>query len=182
MGIEEVKKEIMSSAKAQAKEILKEGEKERQDILSSAETRVTAIKERLEKETEEAVEKYRLLAVAESTSSAKKQRLSMEKEMIDDVLSKAKEALGRLNQRKREQHLKKILEKAGKEISYGKVYCSKRDLSSIKKGKAVPADIIGGAILENADGSMRVDLSYETILDNLKQEHVSELAKILFKV
>ncbi len=178
MGIEEVRKEIIDNAKNQARQILKEAEKEKQGILASAETRVNAIKERLDKEAEKSVEQYKIMMLAEATSIAKKQRLSLERDVINEVFEKSKEDILSISSKKREQHLTKIMAKAGKE--FAKIYCSKKDIALMKKYRPSEADILGGLILENKEGDMRLDLSYETLLEKIKQDNVAEIAKILF--
>lgn len=42
-------------------------------------------------------------------------------------------------------------------------------------------DILGGIILEDKDGEKRIDISYETLLDSIKRDSLSDISKILFK-
>jgi V/A-type H+-transporting ATPase subunit E len=177
MGIEEVRKEILDNARNQAKEILKEGEKEKKGLLASAETRVDQIKEKLEKEAEKQIEQYKAMMLAEATSQSKRQKLALEKQLLNDVFEEAKQELEKLSSKKKEQHLKKLLDV---DFSYSKVYCSKKDVPLMKKHKPLVKEMLGGVILENKDGDIRVDLSYETFLDNIKQDKVAEITKILF--
>jgi V/A-type H+/Na+-transporting ATPase subunit E len=177
MGIEEVRKEIMDNARNQAKEILKEGEKEKKGLLASAETRVEQIREKLEKEAEKQIEQYKAMTIAEAASQSKRQKLALEKQLLSEVFEEAKLDLDKLSPKKREQHLKKLM---SAEFSYSKIYCSKKDVSIIKKHKPLVKEMLGGVLLENKDGDIRVDLSYETLLGSIKQDKVAEITKILF--
>jgi vacuolar-type H+-ATPase subunit E/Vma4 len=177
MGIEEVKKEILDNARKQAKQILKEAEREREGILKSAESRVDVIKEKLDREAENTIAQYRTMVLAEANSQVKKQRLVLERELVNEVFKQSKEELKKLNIKKREQHLKKILQS---KFKFNKVYCSIKDSALLKKYKPLQAEIIGGAILENKEGDIRVDVSYETLLKSIKQDNLAEIAKILF--
>jgi vacuolar-type H+-ATPase subunit E/Vma4 len=101
----------------------------------------------------------------------------MEKNIIEEVFGLAEQGLQKLNKKSREDHLKKILHSGFK---FSKVYCAKSDVTLVKGHKAEVTEIAGGAILENKDGDIRLDLSYETILSNIKQDNLDEVAKALF--
>ncbi|NTV23507.1 MAG: hypothetical protein HGA85_03985 [Nanoarchaeota archaeon] len=181
MGIDEVKKEILSSARQQAKSLMKEGEKERDEIMAAVEAKIAEIAQRMESDTAKAVEQYKLLSSAEAGSQVRRQRISVEKRLIESVFEEAKQGAFGLPRKTRDTHNSKLLDAAGKELDVETVYCSKQDIDSLKKFKPKETDIIGGVIVESKDGSMRLDLSYETLLDGLRQEALPEITKILFE-
>lgn len=178
MGIEEVKKEILDNARAQAKLLNKEAEAEKKEIMSAAESRVESIKEKLEKETAKSIEQYRAMAFAEANSQVKKTRLALERDLIEEVFSNVKQELLSLPAKKRESHLKSLSSSLGKDFS--RLYCSKKDIGTMKKFKPEEIDITGGVVLENSEGNVRLDMSYETLLEGIKQENVAEISKTLF--
>jgi V/A-type H+/Na+-transporting ATPase subunit E len=178
MGIDEVKKEIIDNAKTQAKQLVKEAEKEKEGLYASAETRVKAIKEKLDQEAAKAIEQYKSTVNAETQSMSKKRKLAIERDIIDEVFAKVKDELDSLSLKKRENHIRHLMEASGKEFT--KVYCSKKDAAFVKKVKPIPQDILGGVILENAEGNVRVDITYENLLEDIRQDSISELSKILF--
>ena len=49
------------------------------------------------------------------------------------------------------------------------------------KGKKVIAQDIDGLIVENKDGTISMDFSYNTILNNLKEKNLRNIAEELFK-
>ncbi|MEK6876839.1 MAG: V-type ATP synthase subunit E family protein, partial [Nanoarchaeota archaeon] len=61
-----------------------------------------------------------------------------------------------------------------------KVYCNKNDAKLVKGFKAESSDITGGLIAENADGTVRVDYSFDTMLQNVKENELQKISKILF--
>jgi V/A-type H+/Na+-transporting ATPase subunit E len=172
MGLEEVKKEILNNARSQAKQLQKEGEKESQAIMASAEAKVAAIKERADKEADFEIEQYRTVSMAEAASITKKKMLS-----FGEVIEQTKDKLEKLSVANRQKHLNTLLKDT---TGYAKVYVSKKDVSAVKKQKASEIDILGGAILENSEGNVRLDMSYETLLGQLKQEKLAEVSKMLF--
>ncbi len=181
MGIEEVKKEIVSNATAQAKEIIKEGEKEKKLILDSAEDRISSIKETIDKETKSAIEQYSKMMEEETSSFLKKQKLLLEKEVLNEVFERTKEELKNIPQKKRENHIKHLLGIEPNNLKSGKIYCSKKDIAYLKKFSPKETDILGGVVIEDKEGEIRVDASYETFLEEIKKKNLSEISKILFR-
>lgn len=176
MGLEDVKKEILDNARKQAKKITDEAEKERLEILKSVDKNIEEIKDQFNRNAVKAVDQYKLMSMAESSSIVKKQKLNLEKDLIKEVFDETKTELKNSKGTHREKLLKKLL--ARTKFNYGKVYCAKQDTKILKNSDNV--DIIGGVILENKDGNVRLDLSYETLLESIKQDNLSEIAKIIF--
>jgi len=177
LGIDKIKKDILDNTKNQTKSGLLEAEKEKKAMFDSAHTSVERIKEKLEKEAEFVIEQYRIASIAEVTSSIKKQKLTIEREVISAVFQSAEDKLSKLGSKAREKHLLKLL-KGEKE--FNTVYCAKKDIPLIKKYKPESMDMLGGVVLENTEGNVRVDLSYESLLTLVKQERLADITKILF--
>jgi V/A-type H+-transporting ATPase subunit E len=175
MGIEEVRKEILENAKNQASQIHKDALKEKEAINNSADARISSIQERLAQETEKAVEQYKTMMLAEAASQAKKRRLAVEKEMIDQTFRTATAEIANLEPKLRAKHLKKLLT-----VNMPKIYCARQDITLLKEYNPTQADISGGIILENKEGDIRIDLSYDTLLERVKEEKLPQIAKILF--
>ncbi|MCM2325750.1 MAG: hypothetical protein NDI94_04750 [Candidatus Woesearchaeota archaeon] len=174
MGLDEVKKEILDNAKKEAKSILAEADVEKKEILASADKRADEIKAMLDEEAKITIEQYKVMVSAETVSAVNKERLALEREIIDEIFYKALEELQ--DSKNREKHIKKMqtLSKQG----YTKTYCSKKDLKLVKGGIEFP--VSGGLVFEDSAGEVRLDMSYETLLKGIKQESLAEVAKILF--
>ncbi len=174
MGLEEVKKEILDNARKEAKLIHSEADKEIKEIDALTQKRIEEVKASYDEEARLAIEQYKTMIVAETASLINKERLAMEKEIIDEVFNLALENLS--SSKNREKHLKKMvtLTKQG----YSKIYCSEKDMKLVKG--AVKHPISGGIVLEDSLGEQRLDLSYDTILKEMRQESLAEVAKILF--
>lgn len=178
MGLDDVKKEILDNARKEAKKITDEAKSERREILKSVDKNIEEIKDQLNRDSIKNVDQYKLMSMTESSSILKKQKLNLEKELIKEVFEDTKNRLKASKGKKREELLKKLL--ARTKFNVSKVYCAKQDVKVLKKYEADNADIIGGVILENKDGNVRLDLSYETLLGSIKQDYLSEIAKIMF--
>ena len=69
---------------------------------------------------------------------------------------------------------------AKNDIEVAKIYCNKKDLKVLKDFKAEAADITGGLIAENKEGTVRVDYSFDTMLQNIKENELQSINKVLF--
>lgn len=83
--------------------------------------------------------------------------------------------------KKREAYINNLLEKAKNDIEVAKVYCNKNDASMVKGFKAESAGIIGGIIAENNDGTVRVDYSFDALLQAIKENELQNINQILFE-
>jgi V/A-type H+/Na+-transporting ATPase subunit E len=178
MAIEDVRREILDNAKNEAKSILKEAESVNKEVMDAAKAQVDSIKKQTEEETKIAIENYKTRVLAETNSGLKKQRLQLEKNLIQEVFDDALHKLEKLDVKARSKHVTNLVE-SNKE--YGVVLCSKKDESNFKSYKPTVIDITGGVILEDKNGEIRLDLSYETMLSSIKNDSLSEVAQILFK-
>jgi vacuolar-type H+-ATPase subunit E/Vma4 len=181
MGIEEVKKEILDSAKSEAKKKISEAEKEKTEVMSLTEEKIQQLKERIESDGERMIEQYKKISVAESNSKIKREKLTIHKEMVNQVFEVASNLLTELPAKKRHEHIIKLLHKANHTISIKKVYCNKKDITAVVNHKAEGVDILGGVIVEDSSGEVRIDLSYESLLEAIKQDSLAEISKLLFE-
>ena len=117
---------------------------------------------------------------AMADSEAKRAILDKKKEIIESVFESVKNALSKLDEKKREQHIANLLKKAKSEIEVSKVFCSSKDAKYVKGLKCEDMDILGGLIAENKEETIRVDYSYETLLSHVKEHSIQEVSKILF--
>ncbi len=180
MGLEAVKDEILANAKEQEEALIAEARKEALSIMKEAESRTAEFKEKTEAETKKLAEMISRQETASAELESKKLVLEAKKDSIEGVFEEAWKRVEKLSGRKREEHMNKLLEKAKNDIEVAKVYCNKNDAKLVKGFKAEPSDIIGGLIAENADGTVRVDYSFDTILQDIKENELQKISKILF--
>ena len=112
--------------------------------------------------------------------------LKAEKELLDTVKQRAIEELRSAPGPKKEQIISGLVRQASAAIPGGFVYSNAEDADFVKRAAsryqyAGSVDCIGGIIIESQDREQRLDLTYETILEDLWQEKIGEVADILFK-
>lgn len=180
MGLEEVKEEILNSARNDTNKIIEEAKIEAQQILAKATKRISDYNNKLKEDKKKLIENLEKMKIAQARSEAKKLILDKKKEIIDDVFEKAKQKLASLSETKRGEYIQKLIEKAKNEMETATVYCNKKDKQFIGDFNYQETDIIGGVIVENQDGSVRIDYSFETMLNNVKEASLQKISKILF--
>ena len=180
MGLEAVKEEIIRNAKEQEKALIEEARKGTARIIKEAEDKIQKIKKRSSEETEKAIEAIKKQELASAELENKKRLLDAKKQLIEKVFTEVNKRLERLDKKKREIYIKKLLEKSKNEIEIGHIYCNKRDLEFLKNSNAEAIDIIGGLITENKEKTVRINYSFEAILENIKENELQNINKILF--
>ena len=180
MGLETVKGEIIRNAKEREDSLIAEARRESNKIIKETEEKVKKIKEKSEAETKRTIDMINKQELASSELENKKMLLDAKKQIIDRAFIEAKKRLESLDFKKRETYMQKLLEKAKNELEIAYVYCNKKDSEFLKEFKVEPVDISGGLIAENKEKTMRVDYSFETILQSIKENELQSINKVLF--
>ncbi|HII16721.1 TPA: hypothetical protein HA361_02285 [Candidatus Woesearchaeota archaeon] len=180
MGLEEVKRDIMESAKAKATRLRAEVEEERQRLEHLAKERVAAFAEILKKREESAADLLKKTTIAKARAEAKRMLLEKKQERIDAAFADAEKELARLPAKTSEEFLRALLAKAGAAGDVAVIYCNVKDAKSLRDAKIRQHDLLGGFIAENADATVRLDYSYESILASVREKNLPEIAQVLF--
>lgn len=180
MGLETVKEEVIRSAKEQESAILAEARKEASRIMKEAEARVKEMEEAGEAKSKKAIEAAKKQALASAEIESKKMILETKKQAIDRVFEEVKKSLDSMDEKKREAIIKNLLEKAGKELDVSFVYCNKGDSKFLKGVKTENISTLGGIISENNEKTIRVDYTFETSLESIKESEMQNINRLLF--
>lgn len=180
MGLEAVKEEILNSAKEQANSMIAEARKEANRIAKEAEKRIGEIREKSEAEAKKMLDAIKRQEFASAELENKKMLLEAKKEIIESVFAEARKRLEALDDRKRELMMKRLLEKAKNEIEIACIYCNKRDAKFIKGFGVEAANILGGIMVENKEKTVRIDYSFDAMLQGIKESELQNVSKTLF--
>ena len=171
MGLDQVIGEVRRDGDTRAQAVLANARKEADAILAEARSRASAYEtERLQAaEREAAAAKSQAASRAESAS--RKAVLTAEAELRDALREQVLAHFGELDAKRRESHIKALIETAKAVIPSGHVYGAAQDTTALKAQKtykhAGSEPIAGGIIVESEDGKARLDLTYETLLDGM---------------
>tara|TARA_Y100000310_G_scaffold318878_1_gene373436 strand:+ start:4124 stop:4663 length:540 start_codon:yes stop_codon:yes gene_type:complete len=178
MGLETVKEEIVRNARYQEETMLAEARQEAKNITDEAEKEAAAMKEKANAETKRIINTIKKQELASAELDNKKAVLEAKKQLIDAVFDDAEKKIGKLSNK--ESYMDKLLAKSKDDIDVANVYCSKKDANLVKGYNAEAVDMIGGLIAENGDKTVRVDYSFDTMLQNIKENELQSVNKILF--
>lgn len=182
MGLEKVVDEVLSSGKKRAENILKSAEKDSEQILSEARNKAEEMKNEAELSARKEMERIRKQQLSIAEIEAKKIRMEAERRILDEIYDKVRAELSNLPGDENERIVKKLIERGIKECPNGVFYSNRRDLALLRKmGVRVGGEIgcIGGIVIESEDGSMRIDYTYDRMLEELWKGMLREVHKSL---
>jgi V/A-type H+/Na+-transporting ATPase subunit E len=180
MGLEAVKEEVIRSARNKEQSLIAEARKKTSEIMKKAEEKAEAIKIQINTETKQLMDTIKKQELASAELENKKAILEAKKQLIESVFSKVQKKVEDLDSKKRQAYINKLLEKAKNDITVADVYCNEKDIKLVKGFSAKKINITGGLIAENKEKTVRVDYSFDTMLQNIKENELQSINKILF--
>ncbi len=191
-GMEKIGEAILDKVRAEADDIVKDAETKAQQEIEEAKRRQGARLEEekarmLQQAREEAtrIEAQALVQVRQELSQAKA-------EVISDLISRVKKELEGISgdQNSLVGLIKEAFDTLG--VNKGRLYVSPRDVTAVRKlvekDKGLSAKVAeikehsasGGVIVEDIEGRVRIDNTYETRLEMLLPRLLPEVGKELF--
>jgi len=192
-GMEKISQAILDKVKAEARDIIKEAEgKARERVERAKKQREAKLEEEKGKLIEEAKEEATRI-LAQSSITARQELLLARTRIIDEIISRVKKTLSEISSDE-SSPLNLIKEAINTlDIDKARIYVSPKDVSSVRKslkGDKKLADRIteirefdgsGGVIVEDIDGKIRIDNTYDTRLEMLLPKLLPEIGKELFQ-
>lgn len=181
MGLEIVLNDITEGAKADVRRINDEAKSVSDLIIEEArQASKEALGSRLA-EVEEKLEQQRQQVLSSANLEVKRIALNKRKTLLDQVYTQAIERIEDLPADKDEKYLKALIkanEKGGHKI-YSNEKSEKivKKLSSLEYGGNI--DCIGGIVIENEDGTIRLDFTYDLILQSTYDKSLKSISDIL---
>ena len=181
MGLEIVLNDITEGAQAEIRRIETEAKETSDSILEGArQASRESLGSRLA-EVEENLEKQRQQVLSSANLEVKRIMLNKRKALLDEVYDQALESIKTLPAEKNEEYLKILIEKYEQNgsIIYSNAdsEAAVRKLSSLKYGGNI--DCIGGIVVENEDGTIRLDYTYDLILKTVYDRSLKSISDIL---
>lgn len=182
MGLEEVLRAIEEEGRAESQAIVDEARKERERILAEAEAEGRQLVDARRAGAEEEAKRREVQELARAELEAKKIVLAAQKEVLDRVREATLQRLASLPDV--DDVLRGLLRQEEEAWRAGRVHCAAKDADRVRAlvgdRFAGTIDCVGGIVIESEDGASRIDLRFETILDDVWTERVGEVAKVLW--
>jgi len=180
MGLEVVVKDVLARGEEEADRIRQEGTDEANAIVAGAEKTARQIREEKRAQTAEQIERRKNREISSANLEVKRAILNAKKELLDRVYSEAIEMLASLPESERETIIKKLLES---QTDSTRVFSNKNDESLVKRISSMEyggtIQCSGGIVLENEDGTVLRDLTFDSILKNVRDRSLKQLLQIL---
>ena len=182
MGLEIVVKDIQEGARAEVSRIKAEGDAKASEIINEAkDIQKKTLGDSLAK-AEEDLQNLHQQVISSANLEVKRVMLNKRKDLLDTVYNQAVEKIKSMPASKKEELLKYIINKH--EASGARVYSSKGSEEVVKKltslSYAGNLDSIGGVVLENQDGTVRLDFTYDSILKNVYERSLMQISDLLY--
>ncbi len=187
MTLDKVIDEIISKAESDAKALKEEGMREAKEILKKAKDNALEIEKTACSDAKKIAEAMERKEIASAKLACKRIELDAKKEVIDKVFDLLKEKISKIDERTKKRIYEKILKSASSEMDIKYAYANTKDrtvVKSISKSKGIEirdANIIGGIIFENEEQNVRIDCTFASVLEDVKEECLKDVSKILFK-
>lgn len=169
MGLDQVIGEVRRDGEARAQHLLAEARKEAAAILDAARAQAKQHEAARLAAADKESAAVAAQAASRAESEGRKAVLGAEAQLRAELKRTILQGLQDLPPKVREAHLKKLLAKAQEIVPKGTVWGAAQDTAVLHAQKAYKHAgshaIAGGIVVESEDGATRLDLSYETLLD-----------------
>jgi V/A-type H+-transporting ATPase subunit E len=185
MGLNKVSFEIRENARREAQKIISEGKGEGQKLMDEARARLKEQEKAMRQDMELALRQIELRSQTIVKRQTKEFAMNAKKELVERVYLEFLDYLKGMKGDERSRIFRKMLNSARGQIAKPKyVHVRKEDVTLAKKlfrGLEIRTkEMDGGFIVESADGRELIDLSFETLIEQLKGRTLKGVSKTLF--
>ncbi|WP_306053823.1 V-type ATP synthase subunit E [Natronococcus wangiae] len=192
MSLDTVVEDIREEARARAENIRDEGEARAEEIESAAEEDADEILENAEREAERETEQLREQRLSSAKLEAKQKRLEARRDVLGDVREQVEDELAALEGDTREELTRELLEAASTEFDEDddvSVYGRADDRELIESilddydgyEYAGEHDCLGGVVVESDQSRVRVNNTFDSVLEDVWEDNLREISNRLFE-
>ncbi|MFC7213754.1 V-type ATP synthase subunit E [Saliphagus sp. GCM10025334] len=192
MSLDTVVEDIREEAHARAEDIRAEGEARAEEIESAAEDDAEETLERAETEVEREIEQLREQRLSSAKLEAKQERLEARRNVLGEVREQVETELADLEGETREDLTRTLIDAAGEEFDEGddvRVYGRAEDQAQIESiladydgyAYAGERDCLGGVVVESDQSRVRVNNTFDSVLEDVWEENLREISNRLFE-
>ncbi|WP_416838461.1 V-type ATP synthase subunit E [Haloferax sp. DFSO52] len=191
MSLDNVVEDIRDEARARAEEIKEAGEERADEIRSKAEAEAEVLVEEREEAVESQIKREREQALSSAKLEAKQARLGARRDVLQRVRAQVEEELATLEDERREALTRTLLDAASVEFEDEDtvyVYGRADDADLLEEiledydGYEVAGerDCLGGVVVEGTNSRVRVNNTFDSVLDTVWEDNLKEVSARLF--
>ncbi|WP_128476773.1 V-type ATP synthase subunit E [Halorussus pelagicus] len=192
MSLDTVVEDIRNEARERAKEIRSEGDERAAEIISEAESDAEEILAEQERETEQTIAQEREQKLSSAKLEAKQKRLEARRDVLQDVRGSVEDRIAALEGDRREELTRELLDAASEEFEdgdtvhvYGKPEDDEllTDLVAEYDGYeyAGEYDCLGGVVVESDQSRLRVNNTFDSVLESVWDDNLQDVSNRLFE-
>ena len=192
MSLETVVEDVRDEARARAEELREEGEQRAEEITSEAEADAEEITEQREAAVEAQISEEREQALSSAKLTAKQERLEARRDVLEQVREGVEDAIANIEGERREELTASLLEAAAAEFDdvedvsvYGRAEDEEllTDLLSEYEGWSFAGerDCLGGVVVESEQSRVRVNNTFDSLLEDVWDEELKRISERLFE-
>lgn len=191
MSLDTVVEDIREEARERAEEIKSEADAEAEQLVSEAEADAEEIRDQRDREIERQIEQEREQKLSSAKLEAKQGRLEARRDVLEEVREAVETEIATLEDG-REELTRALLDAAVAEFP--------EDASVAVFGRAADADLLasvvadydgceyageveclGGVVAEAAESRIRVNNTFDSVLDDVWEDNLREVSERLFE-
>jgi V/A-type H+-transporting ATPase subunit E len=183
MGLDKVVKDISDKAETESKSIAAKAAADAAAEKKAAEAQAKEIVAAELGKADLAVSKMRQRELSSAKLDVKKAKLNAEKDVLAEVHDQFVKRLAALPREKKVDIFNKLISLARKEIPAGKIYTNAADADLVaSSGYEYGGNIkcIGGIVVTSSDGSINLDYTFDSILEDVWNSSMKPVSDILF--
>ena len=189
MSLETVVEDVRDEARARATEIREAAEAEAEEILAEAEADAEQLREARLAEVDRQIEQEREQALSSATLEAKQERLGARRDVLEDVYDAVEESIADVDGDRRRELTEALLEATLAEFDDETVPVYPRaadvDLTEpLLQGRNAevgePVGCLGGVVAESDASRVRVNNTFDSILESVWDDELKQVSERLF--
>ncbi len=186
MPLDNVIQEIYEKGREQVESILREAENEAEKIIAEAKREAEEILKKAREDAEKEAENLRRQEVSSVSLEMKRLFLNKQKELLESVFDLTKQRVREMDEAERKKLLEVLIKNNAQDGMI--IYSRKEDEGVVKEiidnlGKKIEyggnVNCLGGVILEDSKEGIRINLTFDELLNQLFEQEMSEVSKIL---
>lgn len=191
MSLETVVDDILADARQRAEEIRASGEEQASDIRAEAEADAADIIDEAKRSVERSIEQEREQQVSNANLEAKRMRLEARRSVLEEVRETVETRIADLDGSTREELTQALLESAATEFDESdsvSVFGRSDDRDLIESlvadydgfEFAGETECLGGVIVESESTRIRVNNTFDSVLEDVWDDSLTEISARLF--
>ena len=191
MSLETVVEDIREKARGDAERILSESDAEGKEIIDKARKEASVNRAVGKEEISRKIELEREQKFSSTNLAAKQKTLEKKRDLLELVRQEIEDEISQIKGKEREELTGKLIESSIKEFIgvkdvfvYGNLEDEKLLKSLLKKHKGVKYggeyECIGGVVMESESARMRVNNTFDSIIETVWTEELKNISELLF--